>query len=158
MSGADRIRIDKWLWHARFLKSRTHAGKFCQAGKVRVHEQLITKAHRHAGLGGENQGHRHTARPGPRSARALRRPQPAPSRQSGPTLRPCQNRRTRRRRGPPDQGRSACHRQTARTRLAPTSSTREEQIHTIIVRNTFVLLPNLPLPLPSKLHLKAIGI
>ncbi|HEY9080395.1 RNA-binding S4 domain-containing protein [Magnetovibrio sp.] len=51
MTGADRIRIDKWLWHARFLKSRTLAGKFCQAGKVRVNEQLITKAHVMVGLG-----------------------------------------------------------------------------------------------------------
>ena len=40
-----RIRIDKWLWHARFFKSRTLAGKFCQSGKLRVNEQLIAKAH-----------------------------------------------------------------------------------------------------------------
>lgn len=40
-----RIRIDKWLWHARFFKSRTLAGKFCQGGKVRLNDQLITKAH-----------------------------------------------------------------------------------------------------------------
>ena len=40
-----RIRIDKWLWHARFFKSRTLAGKFCQAGKLRVNDVLIAKAH-----------------------------------------------------------------------------------------------------------------
>jgi len=40
MTGADRIRIDKWLWHARFVKSRTLAGKFCQAGKVRATDKL----------------------------------------------------------------------------------------------------------------------
>ncbi len=40
-----RIRIDKWLWHARFFKSRTLAGKFCQSGKLRVNDQLIAKAH-----------------------------------------------------------------------------------------------------------------
>lgn len=40
-----RIRVDKWLWHARFFKSRTLAGKFCQSGKLRVNDQLITKAH-----------------------------------------------------------------------------------------------------------------
>lgn len=51
MMGADRIRIDKWLWHARFLKSRTLAGKFCQAGKVRVNDALITKAHVMVGAG-----------------------------------------------------------------------------------------------------------
>ena len=40
-----RIRIDKWLWHARFFKSRTLAGKFCQSGKVRLNDQPIAKAH-----------------------------------------------------------------------------------------------------------------
>jgi len=40
-----RIRIDKWLWHARFFKSRTLAGKFCQAGKVRLNDQPVAKAH-----------------------------------------------------------------------------------------------------------------
>ncbi|MBL4613751.1 MAG: RNA-binding S4 domain-containing protein [Magnetovibrio sp.] len=40
-----KIRIDKWLWYARFFKSRTLAGKFCQAGNVRLNDQLITKAH-----------------------------------------------------------------------------------------------------------------
>jgi len=39
------LRIDKWLWHARFFKSRTLAGKFVNAGKVRVNGALLTKAH-----------------------------------------------------------------------------------------------------------------
>ena len=51
MTDTGRIRIDKWLWHARFLKSRTLAGKFCQAGKVRVNDDLITKAHVMVGPG-----------------------------------------------------------------------------------------------------------
>jgi len=51
MGDGDRIRIDKWLWHARFLKSRTLAGKFCQAGNVRVNDALITKAHATVGPG-----------------------------------------------------------------------------------------------------------
>lgn len=46
-----RIRIDKWLWHARFFKSRTLAGKFCSGGGMRVNDQLITKAHVHVGPG-----------------------------------------------------------------------------------------------------------
>lgn len=41
----DRLRIDKWLWHARFFKSRTLAGKFCQSGKLRLNGQSIAKAH-----------------------------------------------------------------------------------------------------------------
>jgi len=40
-----QIRIDKWLWHARFFKSRTQAGKFCLSGGVRVNAQAISKAH-----------------------------------------------------------------------------------------------------------------
>ena len=40
-----RIRIDKWLWQARFFKSRTLAGKFCQSGNVRVNDERIAKAH-----------------------------------------------------------------------------------------------------------------
>ncbi|MEG3619305.1 RNA-binding S4 domain-containing protein [Magnetovibrio sp. PR-2] len=46
-----RIRIDKWLWHARFFKSRTLAGKFCAGGGMRVNDQLITKAHVQVGPG-----------------------------------------------------------------------------------------------------------
>ena len=30
------LRLDKWLWQARFFKSRTLAGRFCAAGRVRV--------------------------------------------------------------------------------------------------------------------------
>jgi len=45
MTAQDRIRIDKWLWHARFLKSRTLAGKFCVAGRVRLNDEVVTKAH-----------------------------------------------------------------------------------------------------------------
>ncbi len=41
--GADRI--DKWLWHARFFKSRSIASKLCHAGKVRVDGTVIWKAH-----------------------------------------------------------------------------------------------------------------
>ncbi|MCW8916655.1 MAG: RNA-binding S4 domain-containing protein [Magnetovibrio sp.] len=51
MNADPRIRIDKWLWHARFFKSRTLAGKFCQAGNLRLNEKLITKAHVQVGPG-----------------------------------------------------------------------------------------------------------
>jgi len=39
------IRIDKWLWYARFLKSRTSASKLCLAGRVRINSQRTIKAH-----------------------------------------------------------------------------------------------------------------
>jgi len=42
---AQTLRIDKWLWHARFFKSRTLAGKFVNSGKVRVNGTQLTKAH-----------------------------------------------------------------------------------------------------------------
>ncbi|MDV7339961.1 RNA-binding S4 domain-containing protein [Terasakiella sp. A23] len=42
---SETLRIDKWLWHARFFKSRTLAAKFVQSGKVRVNGSHISKAH-----------------------------------------------------------------------------------------------------------------
>ena len=38
-------RLDKWLWHARFFKSRTQASALCATGKVRVDGNAVTKAH-----------------------------------------------------------------------------------------------------------------
>lgn len=45
MSDTPALRIDKWLWHARFFKSRTQASAQCAAGKVRVDGTAVTKAH-----------------------------------------------------------------------------------------------------------------
>ncbi|MEO5336836.1 MAG: RNA-binding S4 domain-containing protein [Magnetospirillum sp. WYHS-4] len=39
------MRIDKWLWHARFFKSRTLAGKACTAGGFRLNGTPTGKAH-----------------------------------------------------------------------------------------------------------------
>jgi ribosome-associated heat shock protein Hsp15 len=38
-----RLRIDKWLWHARFFKSRTLAAKWVDAGHVRVNRKVVRK-------------------------------------------------------------------------------------------------------------------
>jgi len=39
------LRIDKWLWHARFFKSRTLAARLCGSGKLRLNSELIRKSH-----------------------------------------------------------------------------------------------------------------
>lgn len=44
MEQAARQRIDKWLFFARVIKSRTLAGKFAAAGNVRVNSEKIDQA------------------------------------------------------------------------------------------------------------------
>ena len=41
----DALRLDKWLWFARFFKSRSLAAAICTGGRVRVNRQPIAKAH-----------------------------------------------------------------------------------------------------------------
>ncbi|MFP7571560.1 RNA-binding S4 domain-containing protein [Marivita sp. S2033] len=38
-----KLRVDKWLWHARFFKTRSLAAKIVSAGKLRVNGQPISK-------------------------------------------------------------------------------------------------------------------
>ena len=38
-------RLDRWLWCARFFKTRGLATKLCQAGRVRVNRRPVQKAH-----------------------------------------------------------------------------------------------------------------
>lgn len=42
---AATIRLDKWLWYARFFKSRARATRFCQAGNVRRENRTPAKPH-----------------------------------------------------------------------------------------------------------------
>lgn len=44
-------RLDKWLWHARFFKTRTLAAKLCNAGHVRSGGSAVTKAHHRVRVG-----------------------------------------------------------------------------------------------------------
>lgn len=39
------LRIDKWLWYARFFKTRTLAARVCNAGKPRLAGDIVSKAH-----------------------------------------------------------------------------------------------------------------
>jgi len=45
LSGPDTIRIDKWLWQARFFKTRAAASRLCLAGRLRIDGKPINKAH-----------------------------------------------------------------------------------------------------------------
>ena len=44
MNSAEAQRLDKWLWYARFAKSRSVAVKLIEGGCIRVNRQRVTKA------------------------------------------------------------------------------------------------------------------
>jgi ribosome-associated heat shock protein Hsp15 len=44
-AAADRLRIDRWLWCARFFKSRSAAADAVRAGHVRLNGQRVKPAH-----------------------------------------------------------------------------------------------------------------
>ncbi len=39
----ERLRVDKWLWYARFFKSRTQAAKLVGSGRLRVNREIVRK-------------------------------------------------------------------------------------------------------------------
>ncbi len=41
--GTGSLRIDKWLWHARFCKTRAIAQERASAGRIRLNGQRIEK-------------------------------------------------------------------------------------------------------------------
>jgi ribosome-associated heat shock protein Hsp15 len=41
VSGSDRQRIDKWLWHARVVRTRSAAASLAASGQVRINGQRI---------------------------------------------------------------------------------------------------------------------
>ena len=45
------LRLDKWLWYARFFKTRTAATKLIQSGKLRIEGNVTHKPHRAAIIG-----------------------------------------------------------------------------------------------------------
>jgi len=45
------LRLDKWLWYARFFKSRSLATKLCQSGGLRLGGSLVHKAHAQVRVG-----------------------------------------------------------------------------------------------------------
>ncbi|MGP0089438.1 MAG: RNA-binding S4 domain-containing protein [Xanthobacteraceae bacterium] len=49
--GLDRQRIDKWLWHARMVRTRGAAASLAESGHVRVNGQRIVAASRTVRVG-----------------------------------------------------------------------------------------------------------
>jgi len=50
-AAAPGLRLDKWLWQARFVKSRSLAASLIEAGSVRVNGTRTTRPGREVGLG-----------------------------------------------------------------------------------------------------------
>ena len=48
---ARKLRLDKWLWQARFFKSRSLAAAVIEAGHVRVNGTRVTRPGRDVGAG-----------------------------------------------------------------------------------------------------------
>ncbi len=42
--GDRRLRIDKWLWHARFFKSRNLSAKLATSGRLRVNRKVVCRS------------------------------------------------------------------------------------------------------------------
>ena len=45
------VRLDKWLWYARFFKARSQATKLISSGKLRINGEVTSKPHRQAQIG-----------------------------------------------------------------------------------------------------------
>jgi ribosome-associated heat shock protein Hsp15 len=39
------MRLDKWLWHARFFKTRTLAARFVETARCRLDGRVVDKPH-----------------------------------------------------------------------------------------------------------------
>jgi ribosome-associated heat shock protein Hsp15 len=47
----ESLRIDKWLWYARFCKSRNLATQLCKAGRVRINKIATKKPNQQIHVG-----------------------------------------------------------------------------------------------------------
>lgn len=48
---APPLRLDKWLWFARFCRSRSLAAALCDSGRLRLNKAIVHKAHRPVRVG-----------------------------------------------------------------------------------------------------------
>lgn len=44
-SPSPRLRLDKWLWYARFFRTRSLAARACAAGRMRINREVVSKSH-----------------------------------------------------------------------------------------------------------------
>jgi ribosome-associated heat shock protein Hsp15 len=44
-SDADGLRLDRWLWQARFFKTRALAAQLAAKRRIRINRLLVTKPH-----------------------------------------------------------------------------------------------------------------
>ncbi len=44
-AGDPRLRLDKWLWYARFFKTRSLAARNCAAHRLRINGAVVSKSH-----------------------------------------------------------------------------------------------------------------
>ena len=120
---ADRLRIDRWLWCARFFKSRSAAAEAVRGGHVRLNGQRVKPAHAvkvgdalqialRARRGARRRDRRDSGAPRPGAGSGARATSRARNRSSGAAKRPRSARRARRtcRRRPasPTSARAGC--------------------------------------------------
>ena len=87
---SEAARLDKWLWHARFFKSRSLASRACSGRGLRLNRNVVAKAHHLVRVGDvltfvkggapsrrANRRARHAPRPGERGPDPLCRPDAA---------------------------------------------------------------------------------
>lgn len=51
MAETDKLRIDKWLWFARVVKTRSAAAALCEDGSVRLNGTKVDQAHKAVRVG-----------------------------------------------------------------------------------------------------------
>ncbi|MGQ0674733.1 MAG: RNA-binding S4 domain-containing protein [Rhodospirillales bacterium] len=49
--GEPSLRLDKWLWFARFCRSRARAAALCESARLRVNRAIVRKAHQPVRVG-----------------------------------------------------------------------------------------------------------
>lgn len=49
--GAETLRLDKWLWYARFCKTRSLAITMCRGGQVRLNKEPVRKSNQPVRIG-----------------------------------------------------------------------------------------------------------